>query len=317
MAFLGAGALSFCFPDFVVFRFTQATIWSIALLGLVILCGVSGQFSFAQSAFYGIGGYVAALLATRTDLPLYAALPMAPLIGFCAGYGLGRVAGRHSLWTQALIGYAFAIAFPQFLRWRVLEDWTGGVQGLSLDNPASPIAFVSNDRWSFLLALTLLACSAWLSSNLLASGSGRAIRAARDHDLAAGAQGIDVLHVRATASGIAGAYLALAGCLSAFQFGFVGPTTYSFALSIQMLFGVVVGGLYSITGAVLGGIILEFLPGIVAGWGQGLSALLYAALMMVAIVSMPEGIVGTTAAVLGARIALWRARSRQSASSFP
>jgi branched-chain amino acid transport system permease protein len=293
MAFVAAAALSFCFPDFIVFRVTQATIWAIALLGLVILCGVSGQFSFAQAALFGMGGYAAALTASHTMLPPYVALLLAPSVGFAAGYGLGRVASGHSLWTQALIGYALAIAFPQLLRWRVIEHWTGGVQGLSVDSLVSPFAFLSNDRWSFLLALALLAAGVWMVSNLVASRSGRALMAARDHDLAASAQGVNVVHLRSAASGVAGACLALAGCLSAFQFGFVGPTAYNFSLSVQMLFGVIVGGMYSIPGAIIGGLVLEFLPGVVASWGKGLSALLYAGLMIVAIVAMPTGIAGT------------------------
>ena len=61
MGFVAAAALSFCLPDFIVFRFTQAAIWAIALMGLVILCGVSGQFSLAQAALFGIGGYGAAI----------------------------------------------------------------------------------------------------------------------------------------------------------------------------------------------------------------------------------------------------------------
>lgn len=292
MAFVATAALSFCFPDFVVFRFTQATIWSIALLGLVILCGISGQFSFAQAALYGMGGYTAALLANHTSMPPYAAFALAPIVGFAAGYGLGRIASGHSLWTQALIGYALAVAFPQLLRWRVIEDWTGGVQGLSIDSLRPPLDFLSNDRWSFLLALALLAASLWIARNLIASRSGRALMAARDHDLAAAAQGVNVVHLRSTACGIAGAYLALAGCLSAFQFGFVGPTAYTVALSIQMLFGAIVGGLYSLSGAIIGGVMLEFLPDLVASWGKGLSALLYAGLMIAAIVLMPRGIAG-------------------------
>src|SRR6185312_4636901 len=74
MGFVAAAALSFCFPDFIVFRFTQATIWAIALLGLVLLCGVSGQFSFAQAALFGMGSYSAALVVNHTALPVYAAL---------------------------------------------------------------------------------------------------------------------------------------------------------------------------------------------------------------------------------------------------
>ena len=316
MAFVATAALSFCFPDFIVFRFTQAAIWAIALLGLVMLCGVSGQFSFAQAALYGMGGYTAALLAVHSALPIYMALALAPLVGYAAGYGLGRVAGTHSLWTQALIGYALAIAFPQLLRWRLIERWTGGVQGLSLDQPSSPLAFVSDDRWMFFLSLGVLAAASWVIANLMAGRSGRAFEASRDHDLAAAAQGIDVIHVRAVASGAAGACLALAGCLSALLFGFVGPGSYNFALSIQMLFGLVVGGMKSITGAILGGLILEFLPAIVASWGKGLSALLYAGLMIAAIVVMPEGLTGGLAGALD-KIRLRKIEGRRRAVSSP
>lgn len=299
MGFAGAVVLSFCFPDFVVFRFTEAIVWAIALLGLVILCGVSGQFSFAQAALYGMGGYAAALVANHTALSVHWAMLLAPLVGYGAGYGLGRIAGGHSIWTQALMSYALAIAFPQLLRWRPIEDFTGGVQGLYIDAPTAPFALVSNDRWCFFLALTALAITAWVTANITSGRSGRALAAARDHDLAAAAQGIDVVAVRAIASGLAGAYIALAGCLSAFQFGFVGPTSYNLALSLQMLFGLVVGGMNSIAGAIVGGLILEFLPGWIDGLGKGLSGLLFAALMIAAIVAMPTGIAGAATRLLG------------------
>ena len=292
MGFVAAAAVSFCFPDFIVFRFTQATIWAIALLGLVILCGVSGQFSFAQATLFGIGGYSAAVIGAHTPLAVYWGLPLALLAGFAAGWGLGRVAGGHSLWTQALVTYAFAIAFPQFLRWRLIEGWTGGVGGLYLDFPTPP-GELSGDRWNFLMALTLLAIGVWLAQNLIDSRSGRALMAARDDDLAAAAQGIPVTQMRAVASGIAGAYIALAGCLASFQFGYVGPTSYSLTLSIQMLFGLVIGGMHSPAGAIVGGLFLQFFPDVTAGLGKGMSALLYAALLIAAMVAMPNGVVGT------------------------
>jgi len=292
MGFVAAAALSFAFPDYMVFRFTQAVVWALALVGLVLLCGVSGQFTFAQAALFGMGAYSAALIATHTALPVLCGLLVAPVVGYAAGYGLGRVAGRHDLWTQALIGYALAIAFPQLLRWRLIEQWTGGVQGLYLDLPAAPFDFLSSDRWLFFQSLALLGGGAWLAANIIASRSGRALLATRDHDLAAAAQGIDVTGTRAVAVGLAGGYLALAGCLSAMQYGYVGPASYNFALSVQMLFGLVVGGMNSIAGAVVGGLVLEFLPGLVAGLGKGLSALLYALLLIGAIVAMPNGIAG-------------------------
>jgi branched-chain amino acid transport system permease protein len=248
-----------------------------------------------------MGGYSAALIASHTDLPVLCALLVAPVVGYGAGYGLGRVAGRHDLWTQALIGYALAIAFPQLLRWRVIEHWTGGVSGLYLDLPAAPFAFLSDDRWLFLLSLGLLGAGAWLAANIIASRSGRALLAVRDDALAAAAQGIDIGAARAIATGLAGGYLALAGCLSAMQFGYVGPVAYNFGLSVQMLFGLVVGGMNSLAGAIIGGLVLEFLPGIVAGLGKGLSALLYAVLMIAAIVAMPSGIAGALRRLLALR----------------
>jgi branched-chain amino acid transport system permease protein len=291
MGFVAVAALSFCFPDFIVFRFTQAAIWSLALLGLVILCGVSGQFSFGQAALFGVGGYGAAMVASHTTLSVYWGLPTALLAGYAAGWTLGRVAGRHSLWTQALVTYAFAIAFPQLLRWRPIERWTGGVSGLYLDGPIPPLG-LSNDRWAFLMTLALLALGFWLARNIMASRSGRALVATRDHDLAAAAQGIDVTAARATAAGIAGAYIAVAGCLSSYQFGYVGPGTYNFALSVQMLFGLVIGGMQSPAGAIVGGLFLQFFPDLTASLGKGLSGLLYAVLLIVAIIAMPNGAVG-------------------------
>ena len=225
---------------------------------------------------------------------------MALFLGFVSGYGVGLVAGRHNLWTPALITYAFAIAFPQFLRWRPIEQWTGGVQGLYLDFPTPPTSLLSNDRWAFLMALAILAAGTWLAHNLIHSRSGRALRASRDHDLAAAAQGIRVPQARATASGIAGAYLAVAGCLSAWQFGFVGPTSYNFALSVQMLFGLVIGGMQSLGGAILGGLFLQFFPDVTAGLGKGFSALLYGVLLIAAMVAMPTGVAGALA-----RLAAW------------
>ena len=297
MGFVAAAALSFCFPDFIVFRLTQAVIWAIALLGLVVLCGISGQFSFAQAALFGIGGYAAAMIGSHTPLSVYWGLPAGALAGYAAGWGLGRIAGSHSVWTQALVSYAFAIAFPQLLRWRLVERWTGGVNGLYLDFPTPPLG-LSNDRWAFLLALALLGAGLGLVRNLVDSRSGRAMRAARDNDVAAMAQGIRVGEVRAIASGIAGGLIALAGCLSSYQFGYVGPGAYGFSLSVQMLFGLVIGGLQAPAGAIVGGLFLQFFPDLTAGLGRGLSGLLYAVLLIAAILVMPRGIAGAVEAAL-------------------
>ncbi len=112
---------------------------------------------------------------------------------------------------------------------------------------------------------------------------------------------MNVVHVRAVASGLAGSYLALAGCLSAFLFGYVGPTTYNFSLSVQMLFGLVIGGNEFAGRRADRRLFLEFFPSLVASLGKGLSALLYAVLLIVAIVAMPTGIAGALQRSCGSR----------------
>lgn len=94
----------------------------------------------------------------------------------------------------------------------------------------------------------------------------------------------------------------MAGCLSAWQFGFVGPGSYNFALSVQMLFGLVIGGMHSAGGAILGGLFLQFFPDVTAGLGKGYSALLYGVLLIAAMVAMPQGVAGGVAGAL-ARLA--------------
>ena len=107
----------------------------------MILCGISGQFSFAQAALFGMGGYTAAILAAHTAA--LALLPRSRWRRWSAtprATGLGRIAGGHSLWTQALVSYAFAIAFPQLLRWRLIEQLdrrrAGPLSRLSRRRPA-------------------------------------------------------------------------------------------------------------------------------------------------------------------------------------
>ncbi len=177
MGFVAAAASPFACRILSFFRFTQAVIWSIALVGLVMLCGVSGQFSFAQAALFGIGGYGAAILGTHTSLSTYWGMALAPVLGFIAGYGLGRVAGLAQPMDAGVGHLCVRHRLPQLLRWRPIEQWTGGVQGLYLDFPTPPLDALSNDRWAFLMALSLLAVGLWLAQNLIGSRAGRAMKA--------------------------------------------------------------------------------------------------------------------------------------------
>jgi branched-chain amino acid transport system permease protein len=128
--------------------------------------------------------------------------------------------------------------------------------------------------------------------NLIHRRTGRAQKAARDTELSAAAQGIDVPHYRALAFAISAAYVGLAGCLAAIQLNFVAPGTYTFWLSMQFLIGLVIGGMHAVPGALIGGLFLQFFPDITASLGKSLSLPLFGVLLVLAIVAMPNGIVG-------------------------
>lgn len=288
-----AAVLPFLLPDFMVFRFTLALIWSIAILGMVLLVGISGQISFGHAAFYGVGGYMAAIVSTEAGLPIYWALPLSALACFAFGYGFGRVAARLGLWYVAMATFGLAIVFPHWLKSRHLESVTGGVQGLYLDLQGAP-AFLpfSADEWWYLLSLAFLLIGMALLANVIDSRTGRAMKAARDHDLAAAGSGINVAHVRALAFGWSAAYVGIAGCLAAIQLNFVAPGSYTFWLSVQFLIGLVIGGINTIAGAVIGGLFLQFFPDLTAAIGQRLSLPLFGVLLILIVLLMPNGLAG-------------------------
>lgn len=291
-----AVALPFAVPDYMLFRFTLAAIWAIAIVGMVILAGVNGQFSFGHSAFYGIGGYTAAAVATHFGQPIYWALPLSVLLCFAVGYAFGLLAARLDLWHLALATYALAVAFPQLLRWRPLAPITGGVQGYSLDLQGAPAwTGLSGDRWWYALSVALLGAGMVLARNLIASRTGRALRAVRDNDIAAAAHGIDVTAHRALAFAVSAAYVGLAGCLAAIQLNFTAPGSYTFWLSVEFLIGLVIGGINSIGGAAIGGLFLQFFPDLTAQLGRDLSMPLYGALLILAVLAMPTGLAGAIA----------------------
>jgi branched-chain amino acid transport system permease protein len=296
VAVSAAVVLPFLLPDFFVFRFTLALIWSIAILGMVLLVGISGQISFGHAAFYGVGGYMAAMVSTKAALPIYWALPAAALVSFVLGYGFGRIASRLGLWYMALATFGLAITFPQWLKSSYLAPVTGGVQGQYLDLQGAP-AFLplSADQWWYLLSLAILLGGMVLLSNLIDSRSGRAMQAARDHDLAAAANGINVAHARALAFAWSASYVGIAGCLAAIQLNFVAPGTYTFWLSLQFLIGLVIGGINAIAGAVIGGLFLQFFPDLTAEIGKRLSLPLFGVLLIVIVMLMPNGLAGVPA----------------------
>jgi branched-chain amino acid transport system permease protein len=252
--------IPFLVTNFTVFQLTQVVVYAIAVLGLNLLTGFTGQFSLGHSAFYALGAYTAAILVDRYDVAIYWTILPAGIVCFIGGFLFGLPALRLDGLYLALATFALAVAMPQLLRYEHFEGFTGGVQGIDLFKPDSPVAFLSSDQWLYyfvLLVGALLLVGAW---NLTRGRTGRAMIAIRDNPLAAKTMGIDTSLYKSVTFGVSGFYTGVAGALGAIVAEFVAPDSFTFFLSVWFLVGMVVGGLGSITGAIAGGFFILYVP---------------------------------------------------------
>ena len=247
------------FPDVVsdyrLFLVTTMIIASIAVLGLNLLTGFNGQISLGHSAFYAVGAYTAAILMDKLDMPYWATLPIAAILSLVVGYLFGLTALKLEGHYLALATFALALSVPQILKYKWLEDLTGGVQGIVLSKPEVPFGLpLTEDQWLYYYCLVVMVFLYWAAANLLNSRSGRAMMAIRDQVLAADTMGIDTSLYKTVTFGISAAYTGIAGALSASAIAFVAPDSFNIFLSIKFLIGLVVGGVGSLVGSVVGGI---------------------------------------------------------------
>ena len=250
-------------------EWAQALVLAIAIMGLNILVGYSGQLSLGHGAFMALGAYISAILATRYKMDYLVTVPIAGLLTGLIGFLFGVPALRLSALYLALATFALAVVAPSLIKRPA--GLTGGVQGIVLLPPVPPqplsdaYAFLTgtamtSDQWTYYVTLAWGLVLFWLAWNLLRHRAGRAMRAIRDGEVAAAASGINLAGYKTLAFGISAFYAGIAGSLFGLAAGFVSPDSFPVALSIQLLVGAVVGGLASIPGPLIGGIFAYFLP---------------------------------------------------------
>jgi len=243
----------------------------IAILGLDVLTGHSGQISLGHGAFMAVGAYTTAILMGNHGVRDVWTIPVAAAV---AG-GIGLVAGVPALRLSglylALATFGIAIALPTVLK--KFDHFTGGSTGITLfGKPAQTGRGVgvkilgkqlTNNEWLYALTWTVgvfLFLVAWW---LLTSRFGRSLRAVRDSELAAAASGVNRSAYKVAAFGVSAAYAGVAGSLLAINVAYVSPDTFPIQLSLYLLVGAVVGFFGSIWGAVLGALLIQFLPDVV------------------------------------------------------
>lgn len=293
----------------------QATLvlsYAIALLGLNILTGYSGQISLGQGAFYAIGAYAVAIAMTRFGVPYWITPVLAGVLCFGAGYLFGRPALKLEGLYLALATFALAIAMPQLLKSSLINSWTGGVHGILFSKPSVPFGLpVTRDQWLLIYTLAITLVMFVLARNLLHSGSGRAMRAIRDNPAAAEAIGVDRKHIKCMAFGISAAFTGVGGALSALAIQFVAPDSFTIYLSISLLVGIVIGGIGTLSGALLGAVFIMFVPTLAETVSRDAPWFVYGVVLIACVFVMPNGVVGLVTSLHRRFRARWQAPARQ------
>jgi branched-chain amino acid transport system permease protein len=280
-------------------------VYVIAILGLNIVTGYTGQISIGHGAFMAIGGYTTAILTHNHGWNDIATLPIALVIGFGAGVVVGLPALRFHGAYLALLTFALALAVPQLAK--NYSHFTGGTEGLALPTHSG--------LWLYGLAWTTAAVVLVLTWVLLRGRTGRAFRAVRDSEIAAASSGIGLALHKTLAFGVSAAFAAVAGSIYVLVNNFVNPDVFGLTLSLYILIGAVVGGLGSLWGVVVGAAFVQLLPiGLTSSNAVSSEAVpvVFGAIVIFVMAVMPQG----SAVILGG-IAGLPNRIRRSHSSYP
>jgi branched-chain amino acid transport system permease protein len=280
--------------DYQDFELTLVLIYALAIVGLDLVTGYTGQISLGHGAFFAVGAYVTAVLMGSFGVPYWATLPAAAIvsagIGFLVGFPALRLGGLY----LALTTYALAVAAPQLLKYKLLEHWTGGVQGLVLDKPDPPPGVpLDADQWLYAFTLLVAVIVVVAALNITRGRIGRAMRAVRDNPLAAEAMGVDLAAFKTRTFAVSAMFTGLAGGLSAIVVQFVAPDSFSALLSISLFVGLVVGGVGTIGGALFGAIFVEYVPDLSDAVSKAAPAAVYGGLLILCMFLMPAGVWGS------------------------
>ena len=306
---------TYFFSSITNFNLAIGAAMSIVLLGLSFLTGASGQISLGNSAFMGVGALAVAIWANHhASTPIVVTLLIAVVSGALVGLLLGLPATRLRGPYLAGMTLAFAVAFTAIVN--SFSSWTGGDAGLQLPTAVTPPNWLSslfnaqtslltvNTMWLADITIVVTGVAFFFMANLFASRTGRAMRLIRDNDVAAELVGVSLPRTRVIAFMVSSAYAALGGALWTLINNSVSPPTYSLALSITILSLVVIGGIGTIPGALIGGLIYAYSTNVISWFTahtginpQGnlasqLPGIIFGGLLILTMLFAPMGIAG-------------------------
>jgi branched-chain amino acid transport system permease protein len=277
----------------------EIALYLIALAGLSLLTGTSGQISLGQGAFMAVGAYTVAMLMAHTHmnfvLELLAAIGAAATLGLIVGISATRLTGPYLAGVTLLL----ALALPP-----IADKWSttfGGDQGLTTIVPMAP-GGINPEEWLAWIELAGALITLVLLANLLTSRFGRSFRAVRDNEVAASLSGVHVARTKVTAFVVSAACAGLAGAFLGLSTGVVSTGEFPLTLSIELLAAMVLAGAGSLFGMWWGAILLVYVPqwstslsgdfGLGAGTSAYLATIIFGVVLIVVMIAAPTGIQG-------------------------
>ncbi len=243
-------------PGYYVYMINYMAIHAILAVGLNILVGYTGQISLGHAGFFALGAYTTILSMTGLHLPFPLALLLAALVSAIFGFILGLPALRLEGPYLAIATLGFGMAITQIIgRWKIF----GGRMGLEAPALKLGPVVLETDRQMYFLIVTITFFLILAARNLMKTRVGRAFIAIRDSEIAAETMGVNLTFYKTLAFAISAFYAGVAGGLIAFMLGFISPSFFDLFRSIFFLAMVIVGGLGSIFGSVLGAIVMTWL----------------------------------------------------------
>src|SRR5512132_1589178 len=275
--------------NYVIYIGARLFVYILVALGLNLLTGYAGQVSLGHAAFFAIGAYTAAVLAESLHWPFVICVIVSAFFTAIVGYLLGLPCLRLSGLYLAMATLGFTLIVQEMLL--QLAVITHGSEGMSV-RPASILGLTfDSDYRKYYLLLVVTVGMLLFARNLVRGRTGRAFLAIRENERAAEAMGVNLAQYKTIAFAVSALYTGLAGALSAYLVGFLDPQEFSFFLSIQFITIIILGGLASLLGSVLGAAFLIVLPELLAGLDVW-QALVYGVIMVLSIIFMPFGLSG-------------------------
>jgi branched-chain amino acid transport system permease protein len=267
-------------------------VYALAAVGFNIVLGYLGQLAFANVAFFGIGAYALGVLMERYGLPFLVALVPSALLGGLAGAIVGLPALRLKSYYLAIV----TLVFGELMRWTYIhaDALTHGSSGLGLPDVYVLGFPISNETHKYYLFLAVTGLAIWMTSGLLQSRIGRAWIAIRENEPAAASLGFSPALFKIAAFAWSGLLSALAGALFAVLIGRIAPESFNLHQLLLQFSIVMIGGLGSLTGSLLGAALLTAAPEILRNF-PGLEEIVFSLLLIGVLLFIPRGLYGLLA----------------------